>query len=272
MNARTNRNNRFPRFHNVIWITLAPLALALVGCGGGGVENHESHPADEIFDPTKVSVPEPTEAREVIPLTETIGSDRRKAVMFEAYYALRQGWLNPPNESGPFGGNQINGCVVGDWGYLNSDVGAFNHVVSRITRKNASVSNENMLTWNYMMKASKERTGQCLFFTVLLLRRALSYDLPVAWSKYPASAPSARNAQPGDVVYYKHAGGSNHIGVCVLKTSAGIDVVDANFVGYGTYRIRPGYSSSEVIGRHWLSNATINANGWKLYSGKGRWY
>ena len=126
----------------------------------------------------------------------------------------------------------------------------------------------------YDMKGGYERTGQCFFFTVLILRRSLSYDLPVSWSSYPTNGPSARNSQPGDVVYYRNypSNGANHIGIVVGKNGDGMDVVDSNFVGYGHLPIKSGVSDSEVIGRHWVPNANIDKAGWKLYSGKGRWY
>lgn len=255
--------------------TLALTAVALVGCGGQGQTDTAGLQAPSSQEvQAKIAIPEPDEVKVPGFITEQIGSDRRKAVIYEAFYALRQSWINPPNQNGPYGGNQLGGCVVGDWPYLGSDPGQLNYVTKRIYRSNASISSLDMSTSTYDMYGGYERAGQCLFFANLILRRALNYDLPVAWASYPTNGPSAQSAQAGDVVYYRNykVTGNNHIGIVVLTTSGGMDIVDSNYVGSISNPIRKGYPDSEIIGRHWVPTSDIGKYQWKVYSGKGRWY
>jgi len=82
---------------------------------------------------------------------------------------------------------------------------------------------------------------------------------------------SAKQAQPGDLVFRKT--GIWHVAICVKNMgSGGLDVVDSNYVGYGMYPITRGHRDSELIGRHPISVGKINSEGWKTYSGRGRWY
>jgi len=233
--------------------------------------------------------------------SSVIGNNRRKAVFYECFYGLRQSWLNPPNEGGPFGGRQYNGDLVGDWSYISSDMTAFNHVRGRWNSStwygtadgsgNISVdTSAASLPASYTMHQSYvggqwipyERTGQCLFTAALILYRATysanppqPYDLPNYWPTYSATGESAANAIPGDVVYYKTGLHSGHIGICVAKNSQGIDVVDANYVGYGSSspcRVVSSQPHSEMLARHFLHWSTISSGNWIRFSGLGKWY
>ena len=204
-----------------------------------------------------------------------IGNDKRMAVVYECFYALRQSWLNPPNQWGPYDSPKIGYDVAGNWAYLSSDVDGYNHIKSKFDRYyHSDDETSDMTSPNYAVRGGWGRGGQCLFFVNLILWRSVHYDLPKSWASYSTSRPSARNAQAGDVVFKK--GSPNHIAIVVVKDSSGMDVVDSNFEGYGSkrpqYHIIPSSISSEIIGRHYYNNATIDSQGWKVYSGAGLWY
>ncbi|RYD70031.1 MAG: CHAP domain-containing protein, partial [Verrucomicrobiaceae bacterium] len=103
---------------------------------------------------------------------------------------------------------------------------------------------------------------QCPSFVSMVLYRALGgYQSGNMNGKRLRSDGSAKNAQPGDVVFT--TGGTwGHVGICVRNTGSFITVVDSNFVGG---------DGNEVIGRHDVSYAAIGST-WQLYSGRGRWY
>lgn len=72
------------------------------------------------------------------------------------------------------------------------------------------------------------------------------------------------------------SGGPKHVAIVVKRYWDGLDVVDSNWVGYGNASYAVGYyagkANSEIICRHLYKFAQLDSQGWKLYSGRGRWY
>lgn len=120
--------------------------------------------------------------------------------------------------------------------------------------------------------------GQCFFFAGLILRRAVGHDLVNTYAGLDkGSNGPARDAQPGDVIFKNNTtGGPRHVAIVVKRYWDGLDVVDSNFVGYGNSSLAVGYyggtANSEIIGRHMYKFTQLNSQGWKRYSGRGRWY
>lgn len=271
----------------IMFCLLLLTSLVIVGCGGSSSSRSES------VLPVKQSLPniaalEPGSMVSSIPYANTpsvlvpnmIGSDNRMAVVYECWYALRQSYLNTPNSSGPNSGRTYNGCIVSDWHYMTTDTNAVNYVLRTYGRSNVSVSSYFGTSDNYALQSGMGRDAQCVSFATMILYRARKgYSLVWNWGSISAnynSYPSARNASPGDLVFYQNNSG-HHVAVCVRNLGgSGIDVVDSNWIGYGekacsvgTYL---GYCNSEMIGRHVITLSKIDGSGWKTYSGAGRWY
>jgi len=208
--------------------------------------------------------------------TRMIGSGRT-AVVNECWYALRKSSTSP-STNGPSGGKSIGGNMVSDWNYMASDTSAASWIIKVNTANITQCTNyptASFLTSNaYGLKNGYGRGMQCLTFARYILYRSLHYtNGPTSWSTYTSNI-SATKAQPGDIVYYKTGTNTGHVAICVKNMgTSGIDVVDSNFVGYNQgYSITGSARDSEIIGRHPVSIATINSQGWKTYSGQGRWY
>lgn len=215
-----------------------------------------------------------------------IGNNYQMAPVYECWFALRQSYLNTPNSEGPHSGLAVGGSVVSDWNYLASDPHAFN-VIGNTYGSNFSVSSYFGLGDYYGRHNGYGRGGQCVSFAALILYRCRNYPLTWLWptsiwsSSRLWNRPSARNSQPGDLVFYMHFNSrgrfnDGHVGVVVKQMGNGIDVVDSNYVGYGSsaYAVGSyyGVSNSEMIGRHFVSNSQLGSGGWKVYSGRGLWY
>jgi hypothetical protein len=209
-----------------------------------------------------------------------IGSDPRLAVVRECWYALRgSAWLNPNKPiEGPYDNPKIAGNVVGNWNYLASDTSALNWAINKVGRTNASVTYSwvSMSGNSYAMYQGYERTGECLFFANLILKRSRGYTGLPTWAKFPSwgsqNAVSVYNAVPGDIIYKRYG----HIAIVVKVDANGIDTVDSNYCGYGTYPIGPQDGTypnySEICGRHWYSFSYLTTNQWLTYKGASRWY
>lgn len=205
-----------------------------------------------------------------------IGSDARKAIVYECWYALRQRYLHQPDDEGPHDPPDIGGNTVSNWNYIASDVVAFNDVRRRYGYY--STVSPNFGTSNaYGLQGGYGRGGQCTFFASLIIRRATG-RMPT-WSFYGSTRGSSltdvRNAQPGDVIvaHRTYTGAPyNHAAVVVKPLADGLDVVDSNWVGYRSHRITAGYPDSELIGRHPLKWSKLSSDRYRCYSGRGRWY
>ena len=113
---------------------------------------------------------------------------------------------------------------------------------------------------------------QCVAFVEMIIYRARS-GLEFSWPSWSylydnrSSFQPATAAVPGDLVFYVTDRSHGHVGVCAVSTGTGMWVVDSNYVlGDG------GLNSSEVIARHFVSNAVIASGGWRRYCGAGKWY
>ena len=214
----------------------------------------------------------------------TIGNSRQYAPVYEAIYAMRQSEAvyGPPNAYPPIGGPVWN-CAVSNWNYLANDPNAFNTVRGWMG-SDSSVSGYFGTNSNYALQSNFGRGGQCTFFATLILYRALGGYPIMSREGYkgwyygnPAlnNCPSALNAQPGDIVFYK-AGDAGHVALAVQRLNNNtLAVVDSNWVGFG-YRqyavgIYGGQLNSEIIGCHILSVGDQRST-YKVYSGRGRWY
>lgn len=232
-----------------------------------------------------------------------IGNDKRKAVYYECWYALRSSYLTTPNDSGPTGGLKIKDRVASDWNYLGNDPNAFSKVQATVGSGNASVSSYFGTSDNYGKHVSGGtaygRGGQCTYFGCLILYRALNgfmfnsnTDVQRDSSKGrfywgdldPARYPKATDAQPGDLVFTKS--GTFHLAVCVGRPdSKTMDVVESNFTGYndplysvGTYN---GASNSELVARRRIDISGTDSGGYRAIFGDSarrpdlhhrRWY
>ena len=285
--------------------------LSLAGCGGGGSSSNggsSTTPNPMSQAPAAQTAGSNPASSSSILQPHNITSNRQMAVVYEAFYALRNSWLNPPNTTGPTvanaGGTSITiGSVkylVSDWNYIGSDWNAVSYVAAPPPPKygigwdNATVADQSFFKGpKYGTYNGYGRGGECLFFVNLILWRSHLITDPrqlyINWGsivdtnmhgKNPSDA--AIDAQPGDLVFYKRTDIGNHIGICVQRlSSTSIDVIDSNYIGTlktKQYSVSPNnkdpkYAAtyqtySEIIGRHAVSSGA----GWHVFSGNGRWY
>jgi len=195
-------------------------------------------------------------------------SDLHMSVVYECWYALRQSYLGTRDKDGPHDGKAIDGNIVSDWNYLANDVPAFKAVKGQHGEE-SSVCDYFGTDDEYALKSGIGRGGQCVFFAQLILRRGAGYTrLLPKWSDlHPADYPSARDAQPGDLVFHKSGTDSGQMAVSVKRLTGGIDVVDSNYVGYNqeaySVGVRDGKRHSEVIGRHTVTPSQIRNSNWR---------
>lgn len=273
-------------------LVVAAMLLTSAACGGGGLETigqSEAPPAvgapEEKSTPTNFASEGPTEQEALIddltvpegdgaPLQPRIGSDPRKAIVYECWYALRKSYLSTPNDEGPHDGRTISGSTVSDWNYLASDQGAFD-TMRGYYRSNSSVSPWFGTSDTYALKGGYGRGGQCTFFASLIIYRAVRKTV-LFYGAAAGNVVPVRYARPGDVILRKNYGGLTgqvpHVAVVVKVLGDGLDVVDSNWVGYRYYPVASGYLSSEIIGRHPLTWSQLDRESWRCLSGSGRWY
>ena len=258
------------------------ISSILVGCGGQvsgekvTSENQGSLPSSDSIRPN--------------PRPYMIGSDRRMAVVYESWFALRRSYLQTPNSTGPTDGLTLKGRVASDWNYIGSDPNAFTQVRG-VLSSNSSVCTYFGTGDDYGMKQSQNgirygRGGQCTYFANLILYRALggfqfSSNASAGsggrfvWADLSQSAyPKATEAQPGDLVFIKS--GVWHIAVCVRRpSSTSMEVVESNYTGYGesthSVGIYNGTHNSELIARRIINFTNDDANGYRAIPGDGRY-
>ncbi|MCW3100937.1 MAG: hypothetical protein JWL77_6555 [Chthonomonadaceae bacterium] len=306
--------HKIQRMRLALGLMATTMSISLIGCSNGAssisAKSSTTQPgigAEQVASTTATSssVVAPQEGDPLAPQSPNdsahismIGTDRRKAVVFECWYALRQSFLSTPNDNGPTDEPKLFGDVVGGWNYLANDTHAMEQVKSIVGEGNYSVaSNPGFNSGdNYAFEKAGSpdnrhlgRGGQCTYFTCLILYRALNgfrfstRATPAGketflWADLTSTKyPSATGAQPGDVVFKK--GTINHIGICVMNFGDGtLDIVDSNDCGFGksTYAVGSygGYYNSEMIGRH---RVNVAAEGYRVFSGNKKnnplgWY
>jgi hypothetical protein len=271
----------------LIYVALL-LAAALTGCGGGvSVNPTPAASSQPPVEQPSAGAPESASGgpTDIGPSTSrAIGGDPRLAVRNECWYALDPAWLNKPNDDqGPSGISmgRISGCSK--WHYISTDgnnnalryvLSTYGGYVSDLIPFSRQMSSSEVAYWigqlandayamNFRTYRGVGHGAQCVSFATMILYRARGgYKLKWSWGSInPSNYPSAINALPGDLVFYK-SGSGGHVAVCVRNYGSGITVVDSNYVGG---------NGNEVIARHNVSSSAIG-NTWKAYSGRGRWY
>lgn len=274
---------------NFVLCGLAAIGMIpLAGCGGSGTTSSGGSSLAPSALPqaavTQTTSPIPDQSSSSAALQpHNITSDRRMAVVYEAFYAMDPSWLNPSNQTGPTTGIPIVGGTASKWNYIGSDWTGASHVADQ-SYGNATVSSFFGPSDSYGRYQSIGRGGECLYFANLILWRShLITDnraIYTSWGSIVDCGP-ATDGQPGDLVFYKNKKNikdNNHIGVYVYKRdSTHFDVIDSNYLGTAKdsqYSVSPKNptllyrSYSEIIGRHTVSSA----DGWRLFRGNGRWY
>ena len=233
--------------------------------------------------------PEKTVLRSPGSGSESIGT-KRYFVRNECWYALDKSWLTKGDDPNGPGGNG----TKSNWNWLSkkadANANALKFVISTyqtcvtdalptcgccgISSKTAGLKAPQNTESYWVDYLSSDAYGigyegqryghgcQCVTFVSMVIYRATG-GMKFTWTwggMGESSCPSAINAQPGDIVFHEadktHI---QHVAICVRNYGSGVTVVDSNVLGH------------EVIGRHDLSADTIK-QGWKVYSGKGKWY
>jgi hypothetical protein len=220
----------------------------------------------------------PTEAR--------LSSNNRRAIVLEAFYALR------PSHDGSCD-KFINGNCVSNWNYLNNDLSAYSYM------KNAYFGNDACFASNWAVSGdpcpalaplpvasfysnvalygygafggsygSIGRGGQCRYFANLLAYRSQSYSgiFPPYASMWGNVEQDLTKAVEGDILTTNPSYPSTpHTAIVVEikrsgSTVVGLDLIDANWLSDN------GASNREVIGRHLLP-LPQPAGKWGLWKG-----
>ena len=206
------------------------------------------------------------------PAEAKLSSNTRRAVVLEAFYALR------PSADGSCD-HAISGNCVSSWNYLINDYSAYQKLMSWYGCKFASVWEKKQDCgvesgrpysyysdpYNYGIASNIGRGGQCLHFANLILYRSGAHTKSFN-SLYSSSQTinldsqsNLKSVKEGDVIFKK--GDHTAIVVEIKKnkngTVTGLDVIDSNYVGG---------KGSEIIGRHLFSSADL-ANGYKVWTG-----
>ncbi len=252
---------------SLIALLIAALLALAAGCGASLYPGADADQGDSAFAPVdpaadiplpadSAEVPsEPTDGADLEPLREADpGSpmlfeglagvrvqeprNLRISVIYECWYALRQGWLGRKNLSGPHDPPADRwGHTRSNWDFLSSDMGAYNTVCG----------------WSGQRPARGEgRGGQCPFFARLILLRGTGFRFGRDfWGRRHDDGPAV-NARPGDLIFKQNY----HVAVAVQRlSSTHMDVVDSN------------WHYSERICRH-----PLDLRGWRYMSGRGHWY
>lgn len=213
-------------------------------------------------------------------------SNNRRAVVLEAFYALR-----PSHDGGCDKTITTQGGTwcVSNWNYLNNDWGAYNTVrnfsvyqpchssVWAFTWESCYAGNagasfyNDISTYGYGTfggsNGSVGRGGQCKYFANLILYRSASDqqvfpNYPTMWAN---SETNLQTTKEGDIILvYNTNGYINHTAIVVeIKRSGttvtGLDTVDANWVSDN------GQSGREVIGRHLLSISYLQQHSYRIW-------
>lgn len=183
-----------------------------------------------------------------------LSSNNRRAVVLEAFYALR------PSHDGSCD-KFIGGNCVSSWNYLYNDYSAYS------TMKSWYGCNSSVWTFSgdgsgcsypaaptsfysnvayYGYYGTYGRGGQCKYFANLILYRSGSDQrfMPSYANMWGNTESDLTRAVPGDILFAN--GFHTAIVVEIKRTSGvvtGLDVIDANFVSDSG-------SNREVIGRH----------------------
>lgn len=218
---------------------------------------------------------------------QAIGS-RRYAVRNECWYALDRNWLYRGDDPNGPGGDG----TMSNWNWLSKSADANgNGLRIALTYYKGCVSDlipcncceigslpSPRNTIQYWVDALSSDTygwglaygnyrykghgGECPSFVTMVIYRATGGQVFIwKWGQMQeASRPSAKYAQPGDIVF--KTSGLHHVAICVRNDGNRITLVDSNYLGN---------DGQEVIGRHDLTYSQIGTT-WKMYSGQGIWY
>ena len=203
-------------------------------------------------------------------------SNKRRAVVLEAFYALRPSHDGSCDRTIPSPTGEGSGNCISTWNYLASDTYAYN-LIRGWYGCNASIwalpgdgsgcggsypfsFYNNVYGYGYSNGpyGFVGRGGQCKFFADLVLYRSgaqkLRNDEPHALPRYEEmwanSTTELHTAREGDVLIKFNSPGFDHTAIVVevKRTNGvvtGLDVIDSNFVSDSFPT-----SGREVIGRH----------------------
>lgn len=216
---------------------------------------------------------------------QRFSSNNRRAVVLEAFYALR------PSHDGSCD-KTISGNCVSNWNFLNSDYGAYLALKNAYycNSSNWALSGDGSGCYPYTPLASfysnpasygygafsgnfgsVGRGGQCRFFANLVANRSLSYSgaFPPYASMWNNVETDLTKAVEGDILTTA-PGFPFHTAIVVeIKRSGsvvtGLDLIDANWLTDN------GTSNREVIGRHLIS-LPQPAGKWGLWKGIPYYY
>ncbi len=205
-----------------------------------------------------------------------LASTNRRAVVLEAYYALNPAYYG-------FSSKLINGSFVSDWGYLATDLNAYNKEKGYYGRAYSSVFDiffANIGAYSFM--GNYGRGAQCKYFVDTLLYRSEAAsrfdnsDRPTSMANgthalptYSTMSTQTRyigHAKPGDVIFIPYVHTALVVAVLAGDPSSGtvteVDVIDSNVIGG---------KDNEIIGRHrikvtWTGGAS-DLNAYKIYTG-----
>lgn len=220
-----------------------------------------------------------------VPASEArLSNNNRRAVVLEAFYALRQSHDGSCDKF-------ITGRCVSNWNYLADDFNAYNYLKSVYTGSGCFASNwavsgdpcpalapppvasfySNVASYGYGTFGGSYgnlgRGGQCRFFANLLVYRSQSYSgiFPPYTSMWNNVELDLKKAVEGDILTSYPA---YHTAIVVEikrtgSTVTGLDVIDANWISDN------GAPDREVIGRHVISLTPPPGITWGIWKGVG---
>lgn len=202
-----------------------------------------------------------------VPSEARLASTNRHAAVMEAYYAL-----NPAHYG--FSSRLISGNFVSDWGYLATDLNAYNKEKSYYGRAYSSVYDlffTNIGAYSFM--GNYGRGAQCKYFVDTLLFRSEAasridngtHVLPT-YDKMSYYIKHVGYVRPGDVIFIPYVHTAFVVAILAGDSNAGtvteVDVIDSNVVGG---------KDNEIIGRHRIkvtgAGGASDLSKYKIYTG-----
>lgn len=204
----------------------------------------------------------------MVPVQARLSSNNRRAVVLEAFYALRPSYDGGSDKT-------INGNGVSNWNYLNSDPSAYEVVKGWYGGWSSEWINfyNDPASYGYGTFGGDYgdvgRGGQCKYFADLILYRSGSDQggFPLYSYMWSETETDMTEAKEGDVILTYDNGVGRHVAIVVeIKRDGngqvtGLDVIDSNFIsdeGSTWHR--------EVIGRHLFSISYLNQY-YRIYTG-----
>ena len=217
--------------------------------------------------------------------TATVVPNARRAVVLEAFYALRPSADGGCDQTIPASGNGA--ACVSSWNYLDDDYWAYDQLKNWYGCTNASVWERKGDTVNgvscgfsvnrrnvsyysnlydYGFYGNYGRGGQCKHFANLITYRSGadtryhgSYDQMTLNSFLLNSPANLTKVKEGDIVFSKNI----HTFVVVEikrsgSTVTGLDAIDSNYVGG---------RNNEIIGRHVFLPSELRSKSYRVWTG-----